>query len=323
MHCATLVKVLAKDNADVSPILVLCLLVSALALGCAASEAGGAWQNSSRASAPLTLAKQHNAPTSASNGRTDARATPASHTSSVAPTVASGIEPNATLQVRDPEPPKAPEVEATFRLPMEPSRRQALSSRYANLSPQACRAEVRRKKVQGVFATGMALGIATPMRLVGKLRDVRFVTPGPKSVHGMLDCRLVLLLDEVAEVLSAHDVTSVYVDGFYRPKAHLPGKKSPSQHAFGLAIDIHSFGMKDGRVLNVERDFAGRIGAPVCGEDAKVESERRESIELRNIVCALGRARVFNYLLTPNHDESHRNHLHGDIKRDGREQVVK
>ncbi len=216
-------------------------------------------------------------------------------------------------------------VERSYLLPFSDigTHGKALATRYASLQPAACRAEVHRRHIAAVPAAGLALGIATPMRLVGPLGNVRIVAPGPKSVHGKMDCRLVLLLDEVSALLSEQGVAVVYVDGFYRPKAHLAGKKSPSQHAFGLAIDIHGFGTKDGRSLLVERDFAGRVGSPVCGEGAFFETESKESIELRNIVCALARARAFHYLLTPNYDTAHSNHLHGDIKRGGKEHVLR
>jgi hypothetical protein len=216
-------------------------------------------------------------------------------------------------------------IERSYLLPLGDTgtNRKAIATRYANLTPAACRAELHRRRIAAIPATGLALGIATPMRLLGPLRDVRFVVPGPKSVNGMLDCRLVLLLDELSGLLTEQGVAVVYVDGFYRPKSHLPGKKVPSQHSFGLAVDIHALGTIDGRTLLIERDFAGRVGAPVCGDAAVVEPESTDAVELRNIVCAVARAKAFHYLLTPNYDAAHRNHLHGDIKRGGREHVLR
>lgn len=199
----------------------------------------------------------------------------------------------------------------------------SMAGKYANLSPAACRMEVRKRKIAAVADHGLAVGISAPMRITAPLHSVRVIAPGRKSVHGKLDCRLVLLLDELCGTLAEFGVASVHVDGFYRPRAHLPGKKSPSQHAYGLAVDIHALGMRDGRSLVIERDFAGRIGAPVCGPSAHVESDSRDSIELRNIVCAMARLKAFHYLLTPNHDPSHRNHLHGDIKRGAQGHVVR
>jgi hypothetical protein len=199
----------------------------------------------------------------------------------------------------------------------------ALSDRFSRLQPWQCRAELRRRKL-AVRAAGMpALGVASPVRIAGALGQIRVVTPGSKSVYGILDCRLLLLLAELEPVFVALSVREVYVDNFYRPKAHLPGKKSPSQHSFGLAIDIHGFGLTDGTVLNVEADFHGEIGGPVCGAAAAFSEITRKSVLLRNIVCELSMRRAFNYLLTPNHDTAHRNHLHGDIKRGAREHIVR
>jgi hypothetical protein len=215
-------------------------------------------------------------------------------------------------------------LDRSYRRPLgDPaSSRKAIATKYAELTPKACRAELRRRQLPVVYAK-RAPGIADPMRLAGPLRNVRFVTPGLKSVHGLLDCRLVLLLDDLSGVLSNEGVTTVYVDGFYRPKAHLPGKKAPSQHALGLAIDIHSFGTKAGRTLAIERDFAGAIGTPVCGEAATIAPESEDSVKLRNIVCAMARAKAFHYLLTPNYDAAHANHIHSDIQRGARQHVVR
>jgi hypothetical protein len=198
-----------------------------------------------------------------------------------------------------------------------------MSEQFANMQPWKCRLELRRRKLAVQSANLPAPGVATPLRLAGNVGSIRFVTPGSKSVYGILDCRLALLLSELAPILTKLSVKEVYVDNFYRPRAHLPGKKVLSQHAFGLAIDIAGFGMTDGAHLNVERDFKGALGAPVCGPRALLSEATRESITLRNIVCELTRIGAFNYLLTPNHDAAHHNHLHGDIKLKTRDHVVR
>jgi len=219
----------------------------------------------------------------------------------------------------------APTLDRSYLLPLgdRGTNRRAMATKYAELTPVACRAELRRRRISVTLARSAAAGIVDPMRLAGPLRDVRFITPGPRSVNGLLDCRMVLLLDELASVLAREGVSSIYVDGFYRPRAHLPGKKAFSQHAFGLAIDIHGFGTKDGRTLLVERDFGGQMGTPVCGNTATIWPESKDSVDLRNIVCAMARPKAFHYLLTPNHDQAHSNHVHGDIKRGAREHVVR
>ena len=235
------------------------------------------------------------------------------------------VEAGAAVSSNSSSPAIEPSQDRSYLLPLgDPlTNRRAMATKYADLSPNACRAELRRRRISVGPARTASAGIAAPMRLTEPLHNVRFITPGPKSVHGLLDCRLVLLLDELASVLESVGVASIYVDGFYRPKAHLPGKKALSQHAFGLAIDIHAFGTKGSRTLVVERDFSGQIGAPVCGPGATIQPESKDSIDLRNIVCAMARAKAFHYLLTPNHDKAHSNHIHGDIKHGARQHVVR
>jgi len=201
---------------------------------------------------------------------------------------------------------------------------QRRSRRIVNASPAACRAELRRRKLAVSALGGNVAGVATPVRLTGELRGVRFVTPGKKSVYGILDCRLAIVLDELAELLLAQGVVAVHVDNFYRPRAHLPGSRKKSQHAYGLAIDIYGVTLADGTTLVVERDFNGTVGAVPCGPDAALGPDGdARALALRNVVCAIARSRLFNYLLTPNYDAAHRNHVHADVGRGGTEHVLR
>jgi len=195
--------------------------------------------------------------------------------------------------------------------------------RVANLSPSRCSAELRKRKLPFKRARGLARGVATPLRVDGPLHGVRFLGPGNKSVHGILDCRLALVLDELAAVLDRHDVSSVVFDNTYRRGAHLPGKHKPSQHAYGLAIDIRGFTLRDGRFLSAEHDWYGERGAPSCGPDAAPKEPTDEALALRNIVCAIARAGLFHHMLTPNFDAAHHNHFHFDIKRGDRRILVR
>jgi hypothetical protein len=194
--------------------------------------------------------------------------------------------------------------------------RDAPAIRNANLSAAQCRAEVRRRGLPVRWIGGNVRGIAAPLRLTGPLRGVRFRSPGGKSPYGMLDCRLALTLDDLAVLLEAHQVVEVRVDNMYRPKAHLPGSRKRSQHAYGLAADVTVFGLSEGRTLVVERDFQGTRGEPVCGPESGVAEPTEEAIALRNILCAVARHGLFHHILTPNYNEAHRDHLHLDIKRD-------
>ncbi len=195
------------------------------------------------------------------------------------------------------------------------------ASRWASLSGPQCLAELARRKVGVARVKGAASGVALPVRVTGPIEGVKFLTPGKKSPYGILDCRLALALADLALVLKRHDVVSVQVDNMYRPRAHLPGKKKPSQHSYGLAIDLTRLKRADGTELIVERDFEGAIGEPVCGASARAELST-EAAALRNVICDVARSGLFHHILTPNHDAAHRDHFHLDIARGARQRII-
>ena len=197
----------------------------------------------------------------------------------------------------------------------------AAASRWASLGGQQCWAEVARRKLGVARFRGAAVGVATPVRVTGPIGGVRFVTPGKHSPYGILDCRLALALADLADVLQRHGVVEVRVDNMYRPRAHLPGKKKPSQHSYGLAIDMTRVKLADGSELIVERDFQGTIGEPVCGAGARAELAG-DSGKLRDLICDVARSGAFHHILTPNHDAAHRDHFHLDIARGARQRII-
>jgi hypothetical protein len=234
--------------------------------------------------------------------------------------------PAASASELEPTPEEPPPAPPPFRLPLDARETdlQRLSWRIANSSPGTCRAELKRRQLPVAFVGGNVRGVAVPVRLTGELRGVRFLAPGKRSVYGMVDCRLVVVLDELAGILAQHGVTAVHVDNIYRPRAHLPRSRKRSQHAYGLAIDIYGFTLADGTTLVIERDFNGTIGEAPCGPESDLApSASAQAVSLRTLTCAIAATRLFNHLLTPNYDAAHRNHLHADIRRGGSEYVVR
>lgn len=206
-------------------------------------------------------------------------------------------------------------------LPPTPVSKTSPASRWASLSGSQCWAETARRKLGVTRVKGAATGVALPVRVTGPIEGVKFLTPGKKSPYGILDCRLALALADLAIVLRRHDVVQVQVDNMYRPRAHLPGKKKPSQHSYGLAIDLTRVKRADGTELIVERDFHGAIGEPVCGVSARAELSDDASA-LRNLICDVARSGTFHHILTPNHDAAHRDHFHLDIARGARQRII-
>ncbi len=213
---------------------------------------------------------------------------------------------------------------ASYQEPLPPPvvAKSSKASRLASLSTSQCWSELARRKLTGVTRfKGAKAGVAAPVRLTGPINGVRFITPGAKSPYGVLDCRLALSLAHLAEVLRRHDVVEVRVDNMYRPHAHLPGKKKPSQHSYGLAIDMTRLKLADGSELTVERDFEGAIGEPVCGADA-CAALSKPAAQLRDLICDVARSELYHHILTPNHDAAHRDHFHLDIARGARQRII-
>jgi hypothetical protein len=121
------------------------------------------------------------------------------------------------------------------------------------------------------------------------------------------DCRLVLALDDFAKVLAKHDIVEVIHLSVYRPvSSKVVLKGAGRRHGGALAIDAAIFKTKDGRSLNVEKDFHGRIGARPCPAS-------KDASELRQLACEASDAQLFNVLLTPDYNWAHRNHFHMEV----------
>jgi hypothetical protein len=237
----------------------------------------------------------------------------------------------------------------SFRDPL-PSRtrdQDAPAKRYASLPGAACRAELAARKLPVSPAKGKTPGLESPWKLTGPVGGVHFELP--KSLYGFADCRLLLVLDDLSKELAKFAVVGVTVNNIYRPgsvradKDALPAKPKkarkgkavvpaeparPSQHARGLAIDITEFRVSDGRRLNVEQLWRGKLGAPPCGPESEIvlvppaTHSPVESVALRNLTCAIARAGFCNHLITPNRDAAHFNHLHCDIEQGAREITI-
>jgi hypothetical protein len=188
--------------------------------------------------------------------------------------------------------------------------------RYARLSKADCEAELARRKIGFARAAGHA--VLAPVRLTGPLHGVVFRSNAkdkarPTSPYEIADCRLVLALDDFAEILGRHDVVEVRHYSMYRPPRSWPEGKIGARHAGALAIDAGRFIDKSGAELDVDRDFHGAIGAPTCGDRAAPKPATAAAVTLRAILCEVVAHRLFNVVLTPNYNRPHKNHFHLEV----------
>ena len=188
----------------------------------------------------------------------------------------------------------------------------AAASRYAALDRPSCEAELGRRGI-AFDRVPEARGVVAPLRLTGPLHGVTFRSNLPPakartSPYDIYDCRLVLALDDFANILARHDIVEVVHLSVYRPVSSKVALKGPGRrHSGALAIDAAIFKTNDGRTLTVERDFQPRrIGARPCPGP-------KDGTELRHIACEAHEAQLFNVLLTPNFNWAHRNHFHLEV----------
>jgi hypothetical protein len=189
--------------------------------------------------------------------------------------------------------------------------------RYGQLGPAECEAELAQRGIG--FQREVAIGVLAPVRLTAPLRGVVFRTDLAAAARAttpweIADCRLVLALDDFAEILRQHDVVEVRHYSMYRPPARgWPADSQAAQHAGALALDAGRLIQRDGRVLSVEQHFFGAIGAPTCGPRAAPRRRTPEALKLRAILCEAVAQRLFHVVLTPNYDRPHRNHFHLEL----------
>jgi hypothetical protein len=193
------------------------------------------------------------------------------------------------------------------------------ASKYGHMSNEQCEAEADVRKIPFEFEE--ARGVAMPVRLLSPLHGVEFRLLGKGehdldkvSPHDIVDCRLVLALDDFASMLQQHNVQRVVHYSMWRP----PGKDWPldkfaTRHPGGLALDAARFVKADGTELDVDDDFNGKIGAKTCGEGAGPKPATTKAKEIRLILCQAVAARIFSVVLTPNYNRPHKNHFHLEI----------
>jgi len=189
--------------------------------------------------------------------------------------------------------------------------------RYAQLSQDECEAELDKRNIE-YQREDDSPAVLAPVRLTSTLHGVLFRTDGSAekretSPYEIADCRLVLALDDFSQILERHDIVEVRHYSMYRPPHGWPAGQIGKQHAGALALDAGRFIDKDGKVLDVDHDFHGSIGAKTCGDGAGPRPSTPNGLALRAILCEAVAERIFNVVLTPNYNRPHHNHFHLEV----------
>jgi hypothetical protein len=188
--------------------------------------------------------------------------------------------------------------------------------RYAALDAQQCVADLRLRQVPFSVAPATP-GVDAPVLLHGELHGISFkhLRARDRPEGAVLDCRLLLALDDFSALLAQRDVVEAGFVAAYRHDS--TGRTRPGQrHAAALAVDISQFRTRGGTAWIVARDFPANVGAATCGCRAQIPFPTTSAAtNLRSTICEAAQARIFNVLLTPNYDRDHHDHVHLEVRR--------
>lgn len=217
----------------------------------------------------------------------------------------------AALAVPDDEPPapEAPAIAAPPPLAPLPEGRTV-----GRTSPQACLELLAAREVgfEPVDPED-ASGVEAPIRLAGPIGGVSLGSPSRAWNNEVYDCRLVLALLAWSSELAEAGVVRIDHASSYRPGARV-SSGAPSGHAAGLAVDISRLHRADGSVLDVlELWSSAERGADPCGDG---HDDPDDLATLRSLVCGAAAAELFQVVLTPHFDATHRNHVHLEVRPD-------
>jgi len=194
--------------------------------------------------------------------------------------------------------------------------------RYAALDRGSCEAELGRRQI-AFDRVGETRGVVAPVRPRGAIGGVDFHSMLPAarrktSPYEIYDCRLVLALHDFGTMLSTrYDVVEAVHYSVYRPPTARALPSGPGRrHSGALAIDLARFKTRDGKTIDVEKDFHGRIGGKTCLTPQGTAAPSvlpSEAATLRRMVCDAADAQLFNVMLTPHYNWAHRNHFHFEV----------
>jgi hypothetical protein len=241
-------------------------------------------------------------------------------------------------RVVTPAPPSAPEGNANSPLEVEsyadddarePTRPSPLRrpGSYANVDPDDdfvvgppdalanCEAELKEAGV-GFHAATLTVHEQKKSHIVCGAPQVVTYVRGPANITynspPLVTCTMALALasfEKIAqeEARAVLHSTIVRIDhlGTYSCREMLAYKGWVSEHSYANAIDIARFVLKDGRSVEVLRDFDTSDDTP----------KKAAGAFLRNVSRRANDEDVFSHVLTPFFDALHKNHFHLDLAR--------
>jgi len=207
---------------------------------------------------------------------------------------------------------------------------------------RVCLDRLRERYVE--FVEWPTRGVRTPVKILGPLGGVRLRSHDPRSTSKtlLMDCELANALVDAAPAWRSLGVRELLYSGAYQYRTRRRSTKL-SEHAHGLAIDVHAFVIDsgarrpDGQVVAQPAPSAAQVAPPGNGEDpdAGIVVEVTRDFEpgvgkwavtaqddcighprtdagrtLRSLACRLRASSIFREVITPDDNADHHDHFH-------------
>lgn len=156
------------------------------------------------------------------------------------------------------------------------------------------------------YAKKKEKGVALAVEVRGPLGGVSYRAYNGKPL--VIDCSLVVSLALSGPFLAEEGIDKVTFSSATQ-RRNIRGTSRPSNHSFGLALDIHTFSGDD-LDLVVRDDYEQGFGDEVdCIGMTYTDAGRA----LRTMMCQFTRSGLFRSVLSPDYDDDHYNHFHLDV----------
>jgi hypothetical protein len=201
-----------------------------------------------------------------------------------------------------------------------------------------CLDGLRERHVE--FVEWPARGVRSPVKILGPLGGLRLRSHDPRSTSKtlLMDCELARALVDATPAFQALGVRELLYSGAYQYRTRRRSTRL-SEHAHGLAIDIHAFVIDPnprravgrgasgvggagavasaedptpGIVIEVARDFEPNVGKWAVTEQDDCIGQPRTDVgrTLRTLACRLRASSIFREVITPDDNPDHHDHFH-------------
>ena len=150
---------------------------------------------------------------------------------------------------------------------------------------------------------GLTCEIADPVWLLGSVEGAELFDPsGFPTPRVLTSCEAALALADTAVDLRPDDVVGIRHWGSYSCRT-IAGSGELSQHGYADAFDLTGFDLRDGSLVTLVDHWEHDTDMP--GTDA--------GVLLHDAAWRWHDQRVWNVVLTPNHNPAHDDHFHVDL----------